>query len=188
MSSEARRRISEPEALHALSHPVRLELIDYLMAAGPATASACARAVGDTPSNCSYHLRVLAKVGLVGEAASEDGRERPWEALITGFEVGSADPGAQATPEETQLEALSLQLDQRRAREYLARRENEPRRWREAAFHNGYRLRVTPAELRDLRDELDALIRPYIAATRVDRPRGSALVQVGTQGFRLEEK
>src|SRR5918995_4500085 len=83
MPPESRRRITEPEALEALAHPVRLELINHLMADGPATASACARAVGDSPSNCSYHLRVLAKVGLVGEVDSEDGRERPWRALIT---------------------------------------------------------------------------------------------------------
>ena len=81
MARERRRKIAEPEALDALAHPVRLDLINFLMSNGPATASACARAVGDTPSNCSYHLRTLAKVGLVGEAVSGDGRERPWQAL-----------------------------------------------------------------------------------------------------------
>jgi DNA-binding transcriptional ArsR family regulator len=80
-----RPQITAVEALEALAHPVRLDLINHLMAAGPATASACARAVGDTPSNCSYHLRVLAQAGLVDEVRSEDRRERPWQALVTGF-------------------------------------------------------------------------------------------------------
>jgi DNA-binding transcriptional ArsR family regulator len=188
MPAEARRRISEPGAMEALAHPVRLELMDYLMSQGPATASACARAVGDTPSNCSYHLRVLAKLGLVGEVVSKDGRERPWEALITGFDIGSAHPKAMTTPEEARLEAVTLQLDQRRAREYLARRDREPSRWRRAAFYSAYTLRLTPKELSELERNLDALIRPYIAATRADRPRGSALVHLGTQAFRAKER
>src|SRR5919109_3892505 len=98
MPSEARRRITEPEALEALAHPVRLALIDHLMSDGPATASACARAVGDTPSNCSYHLRILAKVGLVDEVESEDGRERPWRALIPGVHPGLHAHGPMTPP------------------------------------------------------------------------------------------
>ena len=174
--------------MEALAHRVRLELIDHLMASGPATASECARAVGDTPSNCSYHLRVLAKLGLVGEVASDDGRERPWEALITGFDIGSGDRKVGTTPHEARLEALTLQLDQRRAREYLARRGAEPARWRSADFYNAYTLRLTPKELAELRVKLDALIRPYIAATREPAPRGSALVHLGAQAFRIEER
>src|SRR6201986_3317444 len=113
MPREVRRQSTEPEALAALAHPVRLDLINYLMASGPATASTCARAVGDTPSNCSYHLRVLAQVGLGVEAESGDGRERPWQALITGFDTGSDEPGASVTPPESRLMAVSVQRDQR---------------------------------------------------------------------------
>src|SRR5258705_7140018 len=92
MAREHRTTISEPQAMAALTHPVRLDLLTHLMAQGPATASQCARAVGDTPSNCSYHLRVLARYGLVGPDESTDARERPWRALVTGFSVeGFAD-------------------------------------------------------------------------------------------------
>ena len=77
--------LTDPEVLEALAHPVRLDLLTYLMSDGPATASVCARAVGDTPSNCSYHLRALAGHGLVERASSRDGRERPWRATITGL-------------------------------------------------------------------------------------------------------
>jgi hypothetical protein len=182
---EARRRITEPEALQALAHPVRLELINYLMADGPATASACARAVGDTPSNCSYHLRVLAKFGLVGEVQSDDGRERPWRALITGFDA-DVDADGPMTPEAAELLAVSLQRDQRMVRDYLARRDEIPRRWRGADVYSAYTLRLSPQELRDLTAKLDALIRPFVAATREDAPRGSALVHLGMQAFPRE--
>ena len=112
MPTESRRRITEPEAIAALSHPVRLDLMDYLMAQGPATASTCARAVGDTPSNCSYHLRILAKVGLVESVPSQDGRERPWRALVTGFDA-DVDIEGRPIAEAAELLALSLQRDQR---------------------------------------------------------------------------
>jgi DNA-binding transcriptional ArsR family regulator len=182
MPREARRRITEPEALEALAHPVRLELVNHLMAAGPATASACARAVGDTPSNCSYHLRVLAKHGLVAEAESEDGRERPWRALITGFDA-DVDADGPLTPQAAELLAVSLQREQRIVRDYLARRDDVPRRWRAADAYSSYTLRLSPQELQDLTAKLDALIRPYIAATREDAPRGSALVHLAMQAF-----
>jgi DNA-binding transcriptional ArsR family regulator len=180
MPRETRRHITEPEAIEALAHPVRLELIDYLMAQGPATASTCARAVGDTPSNCSYHLRVLARVGLVEEATSKDGRERPWRALITGFD---ADVEGEMSPEAAELLALALQRDQRMVREHLARRDALPKRWRSADVYSTYTLRLDPNELRDLNAKLDALIRPYIAATREGAPRGSAIVHLGLQAF-----
>jgi DNA-binding transcriptional ArsR family regulator len=183
MAREVRRRIAEPEALEALAHPVRLELINHLMSAGPATASACARAVGDSPSNCSYHLRVLAQVGLVGEIASEDGRERPWRALVTGFDTSSEASGEPITPEESRLLAVSLQRDQRLVREYMARREREPREWREADFYGTYTLSLAPSELTELSAKLDALIRPYIAATR-ERPHPDAeLVHLSLHAF-----
>jgi DNA-binding transcriptional ArsR family regulator len=180
MPRETRRHITEPDALRALAHPVRLELIDYLMAQGPATASTCARAVGDSPSNCSYHLRVLAKAGLVEEAVSNDGRERPWRALVTGFD---ADVEGEMSPEAAELLALALQRDQRMVRDHLARRDALPKRWRSADVYSTYTLRLDPNELRDLNAKLDGLIRPYIAATREDAPRGSAVVHLGLQAF-----
>jgi DNA-binding transcriptional ArsR family regulator len=186
MPPETRRRITEPQALEALAHPVRLELIDYLMSEGPATASTCARAVGDTPSNCSYHLRVLAKVGLVDEVASEDGRERPWRALITGFDA-DVDAEGRITPQGAELVAVSLQRDQRMVRDHLARRDRLPKRWRSADVYSTYTLRLSPQELTDLEAKLDALIRPYIAATRDDAPRGSAVVHLGLQAFPKED-
>lgn len=185
MTPEVRRRIAEPEALEALAHPLRLELIVHLMGAGPATASACARAVGDTPSNCSYHLRVLAQVGLVGEVVSANGRERPWQALITGFDTGSEDSEARMGPEEAKLLAISVQRDQRVLREYLSRRDSEPGPWRRADVLRGYTLRLAPDELRALNGQLDATIRPYIAATRAQAPDDAELVHIDVHAFRL---
>ena len=190
MATEKRATISEPQAMAALTHPVRLDLLTHLMASGPATASQCARAVGDTPSNCSYHLRVLAKHGLVGPDESSDARERPWQALVTGFSVDGFqdEPGSPRSRGAAALLALSVQRDQRLVRDYLARRDRVAKRWREADGYATYTLRLTPAELSALGEALDALIRPYLAATREDVPRGTELVHLGLHGFPLEDK
>ena len=168
--------------LSALAHPVRLDVLNFLASAGPATASACARAVGDNPSNCSYHLRVLARHGLVEPEDASDGRERPWRATITGFSVETEDQ-ASASPAGAALLAASLQLDQRLARDYLAGREDVPPQWRAADAYAAYTLRATPDELAELVERLDALIRPLIAATRADAPADAELVHVGLQAF-----
>jgi DNA-binding transcriptional ArsR family regulator len=172
MGREARRTINEPATVRALAHPVRLELMAYLVNHSPATASACARAVGDTPSNCSYHLRALAKVGLVAPDGSTDGRERPWRALVTGFDV-----------DDPSVIGLTVQREQRLLREHLARRDLIPSPWREAAMHHTYTLRLTADELSDLNARIDALIRPYLAPLREDAPADAAYVHVGYRAF-----
>jgi len=188
MSPEARKRITEPAALEALAHPVRLELITYLITNGPATASACARAVGDTASNCSYHLRTLAKFGLVGEVQSGDGRERPWQALVTGLITDPDDPSEPLSPQAARAFAVALRRDQQLTTDYLARRDRVAPEWRAADAHATYTLRMTPDELNELGERLDALIRPYIAATREGTPDGSALVHLGVHAFPLQER
>jgi DNA-binding transcriptional ArsR family regulator len=186
--------LTDPAVLGALAHPVRLDVLSYLMADGPATASVCARAVQDTPSNCSYHLRVLARHGLVERGPSEDGRERPWKATITGFDLerspgDQADAGAAGAAGDAGavaaagLMAASLQLDQRLVRDYLTHRDRVSSRWRASDAYATYVLRLTPGELRDLVDRLDELIRPLIAATRDQAPPGAELVHLGLQAF-----
>lgn len=181
--ADSRPVISDAAALQALAHPVRLDVLNHLMSEGPATASVCARAVGDSPSNCSYHLRVLARYGLVEAGRSADGRERPWRATVTGFDIGEAEPGSADARGGAALQAAALQLDQRLARDYLARRDRVDAEWRAADTYATYTLRATPQELADLVAQLDALIRPLIAATRTDAPARASTVHLSLQAF-----
>lgn len=185
MAEENRVRIDDPEALAALTHPMRTKLLNHLISSGPATASQAARAVGDTPSNSSYHLRTLAKFGWVAAAQeSSDGRERPWRALVTGFEIDlAADPRSAAGRNAAALSALTLQQAHQEAHEALARFPTLDREWQDASSFNVYTLRATSEELIEVTRQIDALLRPYIAATRDERPAGSALVSVAFQAF-----
>src|SRR6187549_3633771 len=78
--------LTDPAAMRALAHPVRLAILDRLRRDGPSTATELAPHVGATPSVTSWHLRHLAGFGLVrdGEPAG-DRRQRRWEVVARGF-------------------------------------------------------------------------------------------------------
>lgn len=91
--------ITDPKAMRALAHPVRLAILERLQRHGPATATRLSPDVGATPSVTSWHLRHLAGFGLVRDAeAGTDRRERRWEAAARGFrfEMPEDDEGQSA--------------------------------------------------------------------------------------------
>jgi DNA-binding transcriptional ArsR family regulator len=70
---------TDVNAMRALSHPLRLELLDRLRTEGPATASLLAQRIGESSGATSYHLRQLARYGFVEEDVRDaKGRERWW--------------------------------------------------------------------------------------------------------------
>ncbi|WP_211336392.1 winged helix-turn-helix domain-containing protein [Nocardia tenerifensis] len=157
--------LTDPRALRAYAHPTRLALVGLLRREGPMTATRAADAIGESVASCSFHLRQLAKYGLVEEAGGGRGREKPWRAtaMVTTWEVGSPDPAA--------TEALELAVAERYF-ELMARwiqtRAEEPAVWQEAARFGDTVLPLTAAELRDLGVKLQELMRPYLE--RIDDP------------------
>src|SRR3954471_6060844 len=87
--------ITDPQAMRALAHPVRLAVLSYLQGHGPATATQLSPHVGATPSVTSWHLRHLATFGLVVDADPDevpgDRRQRWWKARARGFSVEVGD-------------------------------------------------------------------------------------------------
>jgi DNA-binding transcriptional ArsR family regulator len=81
-----RERISDPERIRALAHPVRIALLDYLGDVSEATATECAEALGESPASCSFHLRMLEKYGYI-ERAERRGREKPWRVRVADFDL-----------------------------------------------------------------------------------------------------
>src|SRR5690242_7389798 len=77
-------QITDPRAIRALAHPLRLDLLETLAVTGPATAAECGRALGVSQASCSFHLRQLGRYGFVEEAGpGEDRRERRWRLIAT---------------------------------------------------------------------------------------------------------
>ncbi len=70
----------DPRVLRAIAHPTRNRILSELSASGALRAADIARLI-DVPANqASFHLRQLAKYGLVEEAPDEarDRRDRVW--------------------------------------------------------------------------------------------------------------
>jgi hypothetical protein len=184
---EQRRTITDVRALAAVAHPVRVALLNQLMAYGPRTASQCAEAVGASASACSYHLRQLARWGFVASAPADDGRERPWQATATGFALDPdlGDPAALAVQQT--LAGMQLDQDAELARAFLRRADSIGQEWLDATELSRFSLLMTPAELAALTAALDALIRPYIGLTRTDPPAGAKPVHLDLKAFPLPE-
>jgi DNA-binding transcriptional ArsR family regulator len=186
---ERRLEVTDSEVLAALAHPLRVALLYQLNALGSRTASQCAQALGETPANCSYHLRQLAKAGLVVREEAANGRERPWRSVYTGLDlhppVDDADPEVMTAARATRASLASIEIEEhaRLARQYLRLESRAPRAWREVAGVSSYSLRLTPEELAGLHDALDAAIRPYIGLTRADPPEGAQPVHLDLKAF-----
>ncbi len=184
-----RRRVTDIDALRTIANPIRYRLLGHLMAVGPQTASQCAAVVGETPSNCSYHLRELARFGLVERVddAPGDARERPWRSSATGWEFRAADDvrhDAVAVDANRRLAHAGIDEEARLAHEATDRDDDLDEAWHAATLGSTYNLRLTASELAELGDRLDALIRPYIALTRDDAPPDAEPVHVSLRAFK----
>lgn len=86
------RPVSDPRVLRAIAHPVRARILEELSAAGPVRAADIARDLGIPANQASFHLRQLAKYGLVEEAPDKarDKRDRVWQATANeGYTVNA---------------------------------------------------------------------------------------------------
>ena len=146
--------------MRALAHPVRLALLTALQDGGPATATQLAPRVGATPSVTSWHLRHLAKHGLVVDAPRPpegSGRERWWRAASRGFRYSGGGDASRALTRVVE-EAEGDLVGRWRA-------EVEPRlesSWGDVAGRSNTTVLVTLEELRALEAAVEQLLAPYV--------------------------
>jgi DNA-binding transcriptional ArsR family regulator len=154
------RTITDAKALSAMANPFRSRMLDALAVDGPSTASALAQRTGQAVGSASHHLKVLAEVGLVTEAPelARDKRERWWRLVSPRISWSRAEFATDASAVTAALAAESLGLQQQfeRSQEWLANAEADGE-WGGAAFATQVWLRLSPAELREFSDELNAL-------------------------------
>jgi len=171
-------RLTDSRALRAYAHPVRMALIGLLRSEGPLTATQAAELLGESSGTCSFHLRQLAKYGLVEEAEGGTGREKPWRASAqrTRFPSSSDDPEIAAAG--GQVNAVFAEQYFARLMRWLDRRPEETAAWREAAIFGDRILYVTPGELAELGSRVDALLDEFLdrLVKPESRPEGARLV------------
>jgi DNA-binding transcriptional ArsR family regulator len=172
--------ISDPKAIRALAHPLRLDLLKLLGATGPATAARCGRILGASQASCSFHLRQLAKYGLVEDAGpGSDRRERRWRVPDPRLTVRIA-AGSDAVVRQ-EVERLVVEREMQAILDYAQRQDGELPAWQhKAGIVTGMAI-MSPEEAADVKEQWIALLAPYVARARA----GSTEAQPGQHPVRL---
>jgi predicted transcriptional regulator len=179
MSRRDEPRITDPQRLRALAHPLRAQLLDVLRIEGQATATRCAELTGESVASCSFHLRMLAKYGYI-EPAEQQGREKPWRLAIQSF-TATADFEDPASVYALR-EVATLAVDQaaQRVREWLDRSADEPRQWIDASTISTSVFWATPEELAEVSQALGELTDRFRERNENPslRPQGARVVRM----------
>jgi predicted ArsR family transcriptional regulator len=161
----------DPRILRAIAHPTRSRILSELDAAGPLRAADVARLLGLPANQASFHLRQLAKYGLVEPAPEEahDKRDRVWRLVDESrYRLDLKDirgtPGGAAAVKVWQRSAGAW------AHEIVATAyalEESPGTFRAITEQP---IRVTRDEAQALADELDQVLERW-----ADKQRGAVL-------------
>ena len=187
MAEEHRRivELSDPVALRALAHPLRLKLVGLLRTRGPLTATEAAALVGESSGSTSFHLRQLAKYGLVEEAGGGQGRQKPWRATaeFTAWPTAAAAPEAAvaiAAMNSTVAQVYTGLLER-----WLRTNADEPGEWQEVAGTRDTVVYVTPDELAQFTRGVEVLLAGlHERAARPElRPPGARAIDVITMAL-----
>jgi len=157
----------DPRVLRAIAHPLRVRILHELNAAGPSRAADVAADL-DIPANlASFHLRQLAKYGLVVEAPEEarDRRDRVWKVVSeNGIQLDLSEmdkePGGPAAVDVWSENSRRFSHAVVDAIYANARRDDSFGHLSQGA------LRLTKDEARQLADELTDVVHRWSARTR----------------------
>jgi hypothetical protein len=177
------REVTDARSLRALTHPVRIALIEALTLGGAMTATEVGERIGESPTTCSFHLRQLAKYGFVAEAGGGKGRARPWRMTSIGMSFASTHEDPQSEIASGLLLRLIREREFDRYRVWRDTRRSYPRQWQQAAGDAEYLFYMTAAELEQLKDELSALLLDRFLDRLTDpsqRPADSVPVEILT--------
>ena len=164
-SASAAPRITAHGARRPLpEHPVRVALLDLLAEVGTVTSTEAAARLGHSSGLCSFHLRQLARYGLIEEAPPTDGRARPWRLRWESDDRPDEGGGSM------EFVALARDLEDESYRRRLAHREQAPAPWRHDESFSAV-LHLSPTEVTQLASSVRQLMTEFqqrhdAAATR----------------------
>jgi len=152
-------------------HPVREALLELIGRDGTVTATAAARELGGSTGLYSFHLRRLARFGIIEEAPSGPGRVRPWRLARAGAarsparspsrsssRSSSRSPGQAVS--DVELSEVARGLEDESYRRWLEQRDTAPATWRrDEAFSQVVYL--TPDEMAGMAEVIRALLAQF---------------------------
>jgi DNA-binding transcriptional ArsR family regulator len=157
----------DPKAMRAVAHPTRLALLDALSMHDQLTATQAGEIVGESPTNCAFHLRTLAKYGFIEEAGDAPGRQRPWRRKHLGFTL-DGDGDAEGVQAAADLARLLWETWLSRIRSVITAMPTFTDEWQGTTTGVQYLAYLTPTEMRALSSQLTANINQL--QDRVEHP------------------
>jgi len=180
--------LTDPKSMRAMAHPLRIALVELFAVHETLTATQASEALGESPANCAFHLRTLAKYGFIEEAGGGRGRERPWKAMATTIRLSTTDlDDQQAVVAANALEQVWIDRQLARIRATLAA--DRPPEWSAMTTAHQSILFLTPAEAQALQDEFHTMFLRYTERGRNPslRPAGALPVEFNVFGFLRED-
>jgi DNA-binding transcriptional ArsR family regulator len=179
-AAPAMRELTDPSTIRALTHPVRLALLEILATEGALTATEAGELIEESPTTCSFHFRQLEKYGFTEVAATGPGRQRRWKIAQAGMNFSDTTDDAELNIAATSLSRLVTDRAIARMQQFQETKSNFPKEWQEVSESTEAVLFVTPRELAELNDQiLDLITRYHSRLTDLDqRPEGSLPVEV----------
>jgi DNA-binding transcriptional ArsR family regulator len=190
-----RRMELDAPALKALAHPLRVQILRVLELHGQVSVTSLAQELGETTGATSYHLRQLARHGLVEQGGPEDEpgdrpavgrRRRLWRMAVDEIHM----TGMAFMENEDTREAAGFLLREfqghrsRRLAHWFATATSWPQEWQLASSDMDGTLTLDPAQTRALADELKAVVDRY---QQLPRAEGGRRVDVQYAVFPVDE-
>jgi predicted ArsR family transcriptional regulator len=171
-------QLTDARALRAYAHPVRMKLVGLLRTEGPLTATRAAELLGESSGTCSFHLRQLAKYGLVEEAGGGTGRQKPWRATTTSTDWAAVADTPELAAATGLLNTMVAEGYFEQLMRWLEASPEEPPEWQDAAMLGDRILYLTADELTELGRKVRELVDVYFERLVKPelRPEGSRLV------------
>ncbi|ADD44565.1 winged helix-turn-helix domain-containing protein [Stackebrandtia nassauensis] len=172
------RRITDPETLKALAHPMRQKLQRLLLQLGPATVGTLAEKVDGDPGQVSYHLRKLAEAGFIEEAPElvRDFRQRWWRAVLEPHSWSSSDfesPAGRVLVKTLNAQWVVEQFQAVRESRKSTAKEQFGEEWQGASTSSQSFLRLTAAETIEMVAEFQALCKRWSRYSEEHRDDGT---------------
>jgi hypothetical protein len=157
-----RRELTDPQTMRALTHPIRLALLDALELEGPLTATQAGELIGEPPNTCSFHFRQLAKYGFVQEAGPARGRNRPWQLAAHRMHYSDVHEDPDTAVAARGLDRMLRSRYFSRLEAFYASRSSYPLAWQETTGGSQALLHLTPDELRSVDEQIMAILERYL--------------------------
>lgn len=182
-------RVTDPQALRALAHPLRGRLLSLLRLHGPSTATLLGRQVDESSGATSYHLRELGRYGFVREVPDRGtGRERWWGAVHRSTSWSTRDFSGDDLTVTEELQHRMVEERGRLLTAWLEQRGELPAPWQGAGTFNDLALHLTPEQAERLTLDLVAvLVRWRDEEGAEPGAAGTGIVQVLADVFPLTD-